>query len=289
MSKKSIKAIWFVGKTEYIKWLSNPRMIILVVMLIFIYSFAIEPLLVHSSELNSPLNIFEPFIAITNSKMLMLIIPSVFIALVADFPKSDGLLFLTIQRVGRISWFYGQLLFMILAVLTYIMVIFLWSIIPVVYGGYVANGWSLVITRYAAYFPEKSSSFACELLPPNLYNQVSPYDALLFSCITNIVYLYILSIMLLLFHNLRLKSCGLIISSLIQALGGALCVLDTNFMWFMPFSHTVLRLHYTEELRQPIFQPKVSFIYLLILLIILLSISRITVSKISLDSLQEID
>lgn len=289
MHKISFKAIWLVGKTEYIKWAANPRMIILLVMLIFIYNFAIEPLLAHSKELNSPLNIFEPFIAITNSKMLMLIIPAVFIALVADFPKNDGLLFFTIQRAGRLNWFYGQLLFILFAVTSYILVVFLWSVIPVWKDGFIANGWSFVATRYASYFPNKSASFACELLPPNLYNQVSPYDALFVSLTTNIIYLCILSAILLLFHNLKYKTCGLIISSFIEAAGGALCILDTDLMWIMPLPHTVLWLHYTEELRKPVFQQIFSYIYLITLLFVLLVICHLTISKISIDSLQETD
>lgn len=100
-------------------------MIILGVLLIFIYSFAIEPLKSNAKLMGEPLNILEPFIAIANSGAILLIIPLVFLTLIADFPKIDTNTVFYIMRVGRLNWLFGQLLKLIFMALSYLAVIFL--------------------------------------------------------------------------------------------------------------------------------------------------------------------
>ena len=57
--------------------------------MIFIDQFAVKPLVEISKQTGAKLGLFEPFIAITNSDVLM-IMPIVFITLIGDFPKNDG-------------------------------------------------------------------------------------------------------------------------------------------------------------------------------------------------------
>ena len=89
MKKLNLKQAFSCARTEYIKWICDARMIILGVLLIFIYNFAIEPLLKNADEMGENLNMLEPFIAVANSGMILLIIPLVFMTLIADFPKID--------------------------------------------------------------------------------------------------------------------------------------------------------------------------------------------------------
>ena len=71
----SVLRIWRISRIEYYKWIINPRMIIVVAMIIFIWNFAVFPLINISREMNSPLNTLEPFIAILNSLVLCLLSP----------------------------------------------------------------------------------------------------------------------------------------------------------------------------------------------------------------------
>ena len=95
MKNFSLKQSFFCARAEFIKWICDARMIILGVLLIFIYSFAIEPLKSNAELMGEPLNILEPFIAIANSGAILLIIPLVFLTLIADFPKIDTCLLYT--------------------------------------------------------------------------------------------------------------------------------------------------------------------------------------------------
>lgn len=110
MKNFSLKQSFFCARAEFIKWICDARMIILGVLLIFIYSFAIEPLKSNAKLMGEPLNILEPFIAIANSGAILLIIPLVFLTLIADFPKIDTNTVFYIMRVGRLNWLFGQLL-----------------------------------------------------------------------------------------------------------------------------------------------------------------------------------
>lgn len=54
-------------------------MVIVAVLLIFINNFAVSPLTNNAELMGEPLNILEPFIAVANSEILILIIPIVFL------------------------------------------------------------------------------------------------------------------------------------------------------------------------------------------------------------------
>lgn len=123
MKNFSLKQSFFCARAEFIKWICDARMIILGVLLIFIYSFAIEPLKSNAKLMGEPLNILEPFIAIANSGAILLIIPLVFLTLIADFPKIDTNTVFYIMRVGRLNWLFGQLLKLIFMALSYLAVI----------------------------------------------------------------------------------------------------------------------------------------------------------------------
>ena len=102
----------------------------LFVLLIFIYSFIIEPLSLHAIKMNSPLNILEPFIATVNSEILMIIVPAVFMALFSDFPRTDGNTLFFLQRIGKLNWILGQILYSLMAIVTYVVAIFMGSVAP---------------------------------------------------------------------------------------------------------------------------------------------------------------
>lgn len=170
MKNFSLKQSFFCARAEFIKWVCDARMIILGVLLIFIYSFAIEPLKSNAELMGEPLNILEPFIAIANSGAILLIIPLVFLTLIADFPKIDTNTVFYIMRVGRLNWLFGQLLKLIFMALSYLAVIFLGAVLPMLSDGFWYNGWSNVATKFASRFPEHSGNFGVQLLPENLYN-----------------------------------------------------------------------------------------------------------------------
>lgn len=84
-SKFSIRAIWNTARCEFIKLITNPRIIIVGIMLVFIKTLVIEPLVGRAEKYGEPLNILEPFIAVGNSGKLVMFMPCVFLILISDF------------------------------------------------------------------------------------------------------------------------------------------------------------------------------------------------------------
>lgn len=242
MKNFSLKQSFFCARAEFIKWICDARMIILGVLLIFIYSFAIEPLKSNAELMGEPLNILEPFIAIANSGAILLIIPLVFLTLIADFPKIDTNTVFYIMRVGRLNWLFGQLLKLIFMALSYLAVIFLGAVLPMLSDGFWYNGWSNVATKFASRFPEHSGNFGVQLLPENLYNQLTVFSAAVQSYLLVFAYLMIIGLILLSFSLVKHKTVGFVLCGAVISLGTAFCSIKTTLMWTMPMANSIIKI-----------------------------------------------
>lgn len=56
MNKLSLRRAWRIAYIEYYKWIVNPRMCVAFSMIIFVWNFAVSPLMLLSREMESPLN-----------------------------------------------------------------------------------------------------------------------------------------------------------------------------------------------------------------------------------------
>lgn len=289
MNKVNVKQILNTAHTEYVKWICNARMILMAVMLIFSYSFIIQPLKDHAGKMHSPLNALEPYIALINSDVLVIIVPAVFMALMSDFPRTDGNTLFFISRTGKINWLLGQVFMSIYAIITYMAVIFLGTFLPLCSSSFWANGWSLTVTDYGISFPEEYNSFACLLIKKNLYNQVSPFHAALEGTAFLVLYLFLLSLVMLLFRCIKLKIFGMLCAGAIIAFGGTLSLIKNSFMWVFPMAHTSIAMHFTEYYRKPVMEIWKSYVYFGVFSTVLLTFSFFTLKKISFDSVQDID
>lgn len=288
MNNFSIKKCFSCAKTEYIKWICDARMIILAVLLIFIYSFAIEPLLLNAELMNEPLNILEPFIAISNSWAILLIVPLVFLTLIADYPKIDTNTVFYIIRIGRLNWLLGQILKLIFMAITYLAVIFFGAVIPMLTKGFWYNGWSNVATGFVKMFPDKRGNFGVQLLPENLYNQISVFKAAVQSYLLVFAYLMIIGLLLLVFSLVKRKTAGFVFCGVIISLGTAFCSIKTSLMWTMPMGNSIIWLHYTKYFKEPVMSMGFSVAYLTIFIAVLLIMCVISIYRFNYDNVSEI-
>lgn len=261
MSKFSFKNSLSCAWVEFVKWIVDARMIIVLCLCVFIYSFVVEPIKANAELMGEPMNALEPFIATLNSGMVLLIIPLGFLTLISDFPKIDGSTIFYIFRIGKKSWLCGQILRLFMMTAAYILAIFAASVGGVVTSGFTGAEWSLVATKFASEFPEQSGNFGVLLLPENLYNQVTLPTAVIESTLFVIAYLFSLGLILLAFSIAKRKTAGIVVCGLVIALGAALCSINTKLMWTLPMAHSIIWLHYTEFLREPIFPVFYSAVY----------------------------
>lgn len=288
MNKLNLKQAFSCARTEYIKWVCDARIIILGVLVIFIYTFAIEPLLKNAEEMGEPLNILEPFIAIANSGAILLIIPLVFLTLIADFPKIDTNTVFYIIRVGRVNWLLGQIIKLVMMALSYLAFIFAGAVIPMLGRGFWYNGWSNVATQYAVRFPQKSGNFGVQLLPENLYNQLSVFSAAIQSYLLVFAYLMIIGLLLLAFSLVKKKTMGFVLCGAVISLGTAFCSIKTVLMWSMPMANSIIWLHFTKYFRQPVVSLTFSIIYLCVFIAALIAFCVIAIKKFNYDNVAEI-
>ena len=288
MKNLNLHQCFSCAKTEYIKWILDARMIILGVLLIFIYNFAIEPLLQNAELMGEPLNVFEPFIAISNSGAILLIIPLVFLTLIADFPKIDTNTVFYIVRVGRVNWLIGQVIKLVMMAVSYLFVIFVGATVPMVTKGFVANEWSYVATDFVKRFPEKSGNFGVLLLPENLYNQMTVAGAAIQSYLLVFAYILILGLLLLSFSLIKKKTAGFVLCGAVISLGTAFCSIKTSLMWTMPMANSIVWLHFTKYFRQPVVTMLFSVMYLIVFIIVLLVFSGVAIKKFNYDNVSEI-
>lgn len=246
-----MKRTWAVARGEYLCWLIQPRMLIIGVLLIFMQSLAIEPLMERAEKMDVPMNGLEPFVAVGNSGQLVMLIPFVFLILLSDYPRMSSNSLLQICRTGRFTWIAGQMLFLCLAILTYLGMILAGSLI---FAGVNLSSmeWSDAVTKYNSVFPNEYGNFASMLLPSNLYNQIPLTKAVVLTFGYLFLYLLLLSLVLYVFKLTQIPTMGLICAVFMIACGVLTCALHTKLMWAFPMAHTIPWLHYEEILEKPI-------------------------------------
>lgn len=285
----NLKKIWSVALTEWIKWICNPRMLIVAVLVVYIYSFAVVPLMERSVKMGQPLNMLEPLIAIGNSGQLALIIPLVFMALMSDFPKTDGSTIFIMHRTGRFNWAVGQLVFAVISIITYLGSIYVITTAFIMNRTFLTNGWSTVVKKYDVLYPQESGSFAAQLIPENLYNHMTPYSSVIQTYLLMFLYLLIIAMILLVFNMLRRKAVGFLISAGMIAFGTLFCSLNSGIMWAFPMSNAIVWLHYTDIYREAIMPISFSYIYFAVFTVVLLAAIIIFAPKINLTTIEELE
>ncbi len=236
-------------------------MIILTALAVYIYVFAVEPLKVNAELMDKPLNTLEPYIAALNSGSLLLIIPLGFLAVSADFPKIDGSVMFGLIRTGRVNWYCGQIISLLMMSAGYLIFVFAASIIPTVFFGFWGTDWSEVAIDFSREFPDHSRNFGALLLPKNLFNHLSLPGAAAQSTLFVFVYLILLGMIMICFTILGKKTIGIIICGGLIAAGSSLCSIRSELMWAFPMANSVVWLHYTEFRREPAYPIWCSVLY----------------------------
>lgn len=285
--KISMRMVWSVARTEWIKWVCSSRMILIPVLALFTYTFAIEPLMGRSQIMGQPLNLVEPLIAVGNSGMLALILPLVFLTLMSDFPKLDGSAIFMLSRTGRTNWMLGQLLFGIMGVVSFLGSVYVFCTAFIMNKTFVANGWSMVVKRFDELYPDMAGGFASELVPGHLHNQMTPFTALGHTFALMSFYLLTLLLILLLFQQKKKKAAGFLTAAGVIGFGVVLTALKGDAMWITPMANAIVWLHYDEILREAKLPAYASYIYFAVLIAALFTANVIASRSLNVSAIEE--
>lgn len=266
-TKLSFSKIRNIAKTEYVKWICNPRMIILFCMMIYIYDYIILEMKKASIDIAGSCNIFEPFLAIGNSPLLLLLIPIVFITLLGDFPKTDGNTMFYICRTGKKNWLLGQMLFAIWASITYLVSVFVYSVLFSCTFANVSYKWSDVITKYTYVYPEREGSLMANLLTNRLYNNLSPIKTLLYTWSLMFLNLLLISLIMLAGFAVGKRILSIVINCTVLCLGTAIALTESRIKWIFPTANTTCWMHFDKYLNKQIFSMSYSYVYFMFLII----------------------
>lgn len=277
--KVSLRKIGNVAGIEYAKWIFNPRMIIFVVLCIFLYDYVMEAMLNGVVKAGGYIMVLEPFIAMANSELLIMVLPAVFLVLMSDFPKTDGNTMFYIQRTGKFNWIFGQIVFGIMAAATYLSGIFLVSVVTVVHKAYAKNMWSPLVTSYAKMFPNERESRIPMLINGRMFNNMTPVQAFILTFTLLLVYLIVMEMLLLVGFAAGKRMIGMIVCYTVIGVGSSLCGMGNDIQWAFPAAHSLAWLHFDYVLKVQSVDIRYSYLYFIILFIVLSVVSVVSIRR----------
>ena len=278
------------ARMEYSLWLTNPRMSILLVLLVLIHSMVIQPLAKAGGQIGVRFHLLEPLAALCNSTLILLILPLGFLILMAGFPRMDRGFLLQLYRVGRLNWVLGELLYLCMAAATYLGVVLLGTALcSLPYAPITSPGWSAVATDYVDILGESALKSAIALLPKNLYQQMGPGAAVAGSFLLLFLCLVLMGAILLAASLLRINSLGIAVDAALLLVGAGFVILDSPWMWGFPCAHALIWLHYNPYFRTPVCPLWVSGLYFLLGAALMTALACVTAKQRSFDSLLECD
>lgn len=265
-----LRKIISLSKYEYALYLKNYKMIILLVLSVFIYQFIISPLDNAVAQTGINYSVFEIFIALSNSGVILMILPLAFIFVVSDYPLKNSNSFLYIIRMNRINWICSEIIFALKATATFVLLTVLICCGLGFSNGKMSLCWSNITIQYNVLFPKLKGSFVDQLLPGNLYNQMSLIKCFLLSFALVFLYLFTFSMIYLLFELKKRKGIGLLIIAAIILTGTVLTGIDNGGKWLLPTAHSIIWIHYTEYYRDSVMNIGYSFLYYILVNIVII-------------------
>lgn len=274
-----MKGIVRVALAEYKRWLWNPRILLLLMLIVYARESVGKILCEHAVAMGVPLNWLEPYIALNNSVIAILIMPVFFLVLMSDFPVMEGSCLWSIYRMGKVKWIVTQMLFAFFAIVTILFGMFVSSIVSC-WGSLTVDGeWSNVVTRYYLAFPEDANSPVAQLIQGDIYNQLEVGEAVALSVTLTVLTLLLYSAILLCGKMYGKKYLPLGICICLMGIGAAFSLMRTKLAFLFPPAHALLTGHLHEYLRKAVFPYWMSYLYLMIALVVVIILAIIGVKR----------
>ncbi len=256
-----IKIIWNLSRMELMQLMRSTKIIILALFAIFINIQIITPLRALSITMEHKLSIFEPFAAIGNSGVVVLILPLFFITMMADFPREGESRYFYQIRCSKRTWVMGQIVYGVECSVMLTLFVFAASVLLSLDFISWSPDYSYAVTRYVALFPERAGEYVVQLIPENLYNQIPLPVAAVHTALLLILYFIMLAMLILVFSLVKKKIAGLFLDGIIILLGTIACAGRMAYMWVFPMAHTITWLHYAEYQSKPVLPLCDSYLY----------------------------
>ena len=109
------------------------------------------------------------------------------------------------------------------------------------------------VTHYSSIFPERTGDYILQLLPENLYQQMTFRTAFAYTTTLLALYFFLLAMILLFAALCNRKFVGVLLDGILIVLGTVTCSADSWLMWLFPMAHAIPWVHYEKYLSEQIF------------------------------------
>lgn len=278
---KKIRQIFLIAHHQYAAWMLNGKQAVVFVILFFFMQYVSEPLAALSVDTGIPLQWAETFLSAVNSPFMLPVMLFCFMALMSEFPKRDyedtNIFFCT----KRANWYYGQILFSIYAVLTFLGETAGLFVIRTAKISYPANGWSPMIRYYMERYLEMGRGYGVvAVVPSEVFNHFAPDNAFFYTLLLLAGMLLEMGFIMFLFNLLDRKTVGIVINVLSVVLGIGMIYMKSKYLKLVPVGNAVLQCQNRPVTRLTQWYEPV--LYFLISNIVLVIIGRIRIRRVQL-------
>lgn len=241
---KKVRQIFSVAHYQYIEWLLSGKQIVVLIILFFLMQYVSKPLDALSEKTNIPFQWTEIFLATVNSVYFIPIILFCFITLMSEFPKRSYEDLNILFRTKRANWYYGQVLFGIYAVITFIAEMAGLFLLRTISFTYLDNGWSPIIKNYMErYLEEGKRCGVVAVVSSEVYNHFSPNEAFFYNVLLLFGMFLEINFILMLFNLLNRKATGVVTIVLMTILGVGMIYMKSDYLMLFPIGNAMPKCH----------------------------------------------
>lgn len=258
---KNMKKLFVVTKYELKEILHKSKILLILFFVVILYESILFPINEICNTTGFSIGVFEPFILICSRSTNTILIPILYILLISGFPYCMNSYF-HIMRTGKRAWVYGEMLFIVLSSMLFLIVLFIGCILPVMSHLSFSNRWSSFMTDLCSYYPEIYSKNILLCLDSSYTLHGTPLGVSLYSFAAMWLNLIILGGMILLGAIWGKKMFVLFIAAAETLIGGCSIYFNSSMKWIFPLTHTQYGLHFNAFFSGSNFAVQYTFVYL---------------------------
>lgn len=264
-----LRKSWYCARTAYTSWILSYRMLVLGFVFMFMFTYFIKPMQDLSRIFDTPMNVLEPFCAVVNSRTFLPLVIMGYMVLISDFPRLNDSAAFMLFRSGRLPWLCGQILFLFMSALTYILTILFSSMVCIASNSFVLNAWSLVQRRYWTADDTLKQTHAFAGIDNSVLRQSRPYEALTHGILLVLLFAVTVGCVQLVFALRQKKVISVFINVSGIAAGLIMLIVDIRLKWLFPISNAVFGWHYHGMFNYVLCPVSYSYAYFAVLLTLL--------------------
>ena len=267
-----MRKVYGVVRAEYIGFLTGKRVLFMLFAFLFLAEDVVGKMGGLAAEQGMLLGSLEPFILILSYKIHAMIVPIVFVVMLSDFPSNEKSGYFIMSRITRISWVLGEAIYAGLVGLTFVLFLFIGSVLWVWRDSSFLTDWSPYMSELYKNFPDIYDRNNQLFIKTETLAQGKPVEVMLHSVCLLLLYLIVLALLMILFKLLSLKRIGIFLTVSLTITGVALEHYTKVVKWFFPITQSIYETHFDTYYARTEFPIAYSYVYFCMLIGVLCAI-----------------